>query len=373
MNESYFLTNSLQRLFAIFLHLCVAVTNLIISMLCVSRVFPISAAASGLIISYLASFSLMVIGSSRALGQLEQLLSSVERICEYAFDIPQEAQYDSDDFNKTPDTWPSEGGVNFTDVNLRYREGLPLVLNGLSIDIKPGEKIGICGRTGAGKSTIINALYRISEPDNGSTITIDGIDIQKIALGELRSRLSIIPQESVLFKGTVRSNLDPFSEFDDDTLYDALVRSGCIQPGLINRVKQQQFGEDGAADAEVHVFHLDNIVEDNGANYSLGQRQMLALCRALLRNSKILILDEATSSVDYETDWKVQEVISKEFNHCTILCIAHRLKTIVRYDRILVMDRGKLAEFDTPINLFKLDGIFRSMCNKSGISEVDFA
>ncbi|GME90645.1 unnamed protein product [Ambrosiozyma monospora] len=254
-----------------------------------------------------------------------------------------------------------------------YREGLPLVLKGISIDIKPGEKIGICGRTGAGKSTIINALYRINEPENGSIITVDGIDTQKIGLRELRSRLSIIPQESVLFKGTVRSNLDPFNEFSDEDLYDALVRSGCIQPELINRVKQQQFGEDGIDATDVHAFHLDNVVEDDGANYSLGQRQVLALCRALLRNSNILILDEATSSVDYETDSKVQEAISKEFNHCTILCIAHRLKTIVGYDRILVMDKGELAEFDTPSNLFKVGGIFRSMCDKSGISEADFA
>ncbi|GMF05879.1 unnamed protein product [Ambrosiozyma monospora] len=149
MNESYFLTNSLQRLFAVFLHLCVGATNLIINILCVSRVFPISAAASGLIISYVASCSIMVTTCTKALGQLEQLLSSVERVCEYAFDIPQEAQYHSDDVNRPPDNWPDKGGVNFTDVSLRYREGLPLVLKGISIDIKPGEKIGICGRTGA--------------------------------------------------------------------------------------------------------------------------------------------------------------------------------------------------------------------------------
>ncbi|KAH3662632.1 hypothetical protein OGAPHI_005884 [Ogataea philodendri] len=360
MNESYFLTDSLQRWLAISLHGCAVFINLLISMMCVGRVFKISAAGSGLIISYLVSVSMQLITTSRSMGQLEQNMNSVERVGEYAIDMPQEAPaFSSEPSKKPPASWPEKGAIKFDHVNLRYRPLLPLVLRDLTIEIQPSEKIGICGRTGAGKSTIMTALYRLSEPEGA--IEIDGVNIQEIGLHELRSKLSIIPQDPVLFRGTVRLNLDPFSQLSDDVLYDALVKSGCILPEELAAVKQ----ETGA----LHKFHLDSLVEDNGANYSLGQRQILALTRAIVRDSKILILDEATSSVDYETDFKVQTTIAREFAHCTILCIAHRLKTIINYDRILVMDKGEVSEFGPPLELFHANGIFRSMCDKSGISE----
>ncbi|ESX02077.1 ABC-type multidrug transport system [Ogataea parapolymorpha DL-1] len=359
MNESYFLANSLQRWLAVSLHGCAAGMNLLISMLCVGRAFKISAASSGLIISYLVSVSMQLINTSRSMGQLEQNLSSVERIGEYAIDLPQEAPAESSDpAKKPPPSWPEHGQIKFSHVSLRYRPNLPLVLQDLNLEIAAAEKIGICGRTGAGKSTIMTALYRLSEPEGA--IEIDGVNILDIGLHELRSRLSIIPQDPVLFRGTIRLNLDPFSQLSDDVLYGALVKSGCILPDELPEVKQQ-------TGPDLHKFHLNSVVEDNGANFSLGQRQMLALTRAIVRDCKVLILDEATSSVDYETDARVQATIVREFSHCTILCIAHRLKTIVNYDKILVMDKGRVAEFGTPMELYHARGIFRSMCDKSRI------
>ena len=241
------------------------------------------------------------------------------------------------------------------------------MLKNLSADIKPKEKIGICGRTGAGKSSIMTALYRLSEL-NGGKIEIDGVDISKLGLNDLRSKLSIIPQDPVLFRGTIRKNLDPFNLSSEDVLWSALRRAGLIEESKLEFVKTQK------PDAEnLHKFHLDREVEDEGSNFSLGERQLISFARAMVRDSKILILDEATSSVDYETDSKIQSTIVREFGNCTILCIAHRLRTILNYDRILVLDRGEIKEFDTPWNLFQSeDGIFKQMCERSNITKDDF-
>lgn len=348
MNEAYFFTIGVQRWLAMTLHGCSASVNLLISMISVSGKYPISAAAAGLLISYVVQLSMQLISFSKSLGQAEQYLSSVERIVEYVNELPQEAAYTNEEDENVPENWPSEGRISFDDVCLRYRPELPHVLKNMSLDINAKEKIGICGRTGAGKSTIMTALYRLSEADGGSMF-IDGIEIQKIGLFKLRSHLSIIPQDPVLFRGTIRSNIDPFAELSDETLKEAMDLS-----------------------CGVGKFSLDMEVEDGGVNFSLGERQVIALCRALVRKSKILILDEATSSVDYETDARIQNTIAEGFKDSTILCIAHRLRTILSYDRILVMDQGECAEFDTPYKLWLQDGIFRSMCDKSGINEADF-
>ena len=350
MNEAYFANISLMRWFSVPLHGAAATVNLIVTMLCVSHAYPISAAGAGLLISYAIQFSMQIITCTRAIGQLEQLSSSVERVCEYATELPQEAPYEKDVDQTLPPSWPEHGEIQFKDVSLKYRPELPFVLKNMNLDIKPNEKIGICGRTGAGKSTIMTALYRLSEIECGE-MTIDGVNISEIGLFKLRSKLAIIPQDPVLFKGTIRSNLDPFEETDDSILIEAL-----------------EMASGGIGD-----FTLDSIVEEDGTNYSLGERQVIALCRALIRKSKILILDEATSSVDYETDARIQNTIAQGFKDCTILCIAHRLRTILNYDRILVMDKGECAEFDTPKALWEnKEGIFRSMCEKSGIDEKDF-
>ncbi|TID30545.1 hypothetical protein CANINC_000899 [Pichia inconspicua] len=348
MNEAYFYTIGVQRWMAMTLHGCSATVNLIITMVSASGSYSISAASAGLLISYIVQLSLQLISFSKSLGQAEQYLSSVERVVEYVNELPQEAAYTNEADEKVPAEWPNNGEIVFENVSLRYRPELPHVLKNLSLHIKPGEKIGIVGRTGAGKSTITTALYRLSEPDEGR-MYIDGQNIQEIGLFKLRSQLSIIPQDPVLFKGTIRSNLDPFEEVDDEILRKAVLLS-----------------------CGSNKFPLDMEVEDGGTNFSLGERQVIALCRALIRKSKILILDEATSSVDYETDARIQSTIAEGFKDSTILCIAHRLKTILKYDRILVMDHGEKVEFDTPYALWLQCGIFKSMCDKSGINENDF-
>ncbi|OUT20980.1 hypothetical protein CAS74_003977 [Pichia kudriavzevii] len=351
MNEAYFYTVGIQRWLAMALHGVSASVNLIVGLLAVSRVYPISAASSGLLVSYIVQLSMQLISFTKSLGQLEQYMSSVERVCEYVTEIPQEAPYENEaEDAKIPPNWPVGGHIIFKDVSLKYRPELPFVLKNMDLDIRPGERIGICGRTGAGKSTIMTALYRLSEIETGQ-MYIDGIDISKIGLFQLRSHLAIIPQDPVLFRGDIRRNLDPFGETDDNVLREALA----LASGSFDNDK----------------FALDTFVEDDGSNFSLGERQVIALCRALIRKSKILILDEATSSVDYETDARIQSTIATGFQGCTILCIAHRLRTILNYDRILVMDKGECAEFDTPRALWEQNGIFRSMCDKSGIEEGD--
>lgn len=366
MNEAYYITIANQRWLSIQLDFVATALALLICFLCVFGVFKINASSVGLLLSYVLQIAGQLSMLVRTYTQVENEMNSVERMCEYAFDLPQEAP--SHISETTPrESWPEQGAIRFENVSLAYRPGLPLVLKNLNADIKPSEKIGICGRTGAGKSSIMTALYRLSELSNGS-IEIDGVDISKIGLTDLRSKLAIIPQDPVLFRGTIRKNLDPFGSNNDDVLWDALRRAGLIEEDKFAFAKQQQ------ADADnLHKFHLEREVEDDGSNFSLGERQLIAFARALVRDSKILILDEATSSVDYETDAKIQKTVVNEFGHCTILCIAHRLRTILNYDRILVLDKGEIKEFDTPWNLFKShNSIFQQMCERSNITEEDF-
>jgi len=256
-------------------------------------------------------------------------------------------------------SWPEHGEITMRNVEMRYRDGLPLVLKGFSIHINGGERIGIVGRTGAGKSSIMSGLFRLVELSAGS-IEIDGVDISKIGLHDLRSKLAIIPQDPTLFRGTVRSNLDPFGNHTDEELWGALRQANLVE----------DVPADGAA-ASGRIT-LDGVVEEEGMNFSSGQRQLMALARALVRGSRIIVCDEATSSVDIETDTKIQEAIAKGFKGRTLLCIAHRLRTIVKYDRVCVMDAGKIAEIGTPLALFDTGGIFRGMCDRSKIRREDF-
>lgn len=206
----------------------------------------------------------------------------------------------------------------------------------------------------------MSTLFRLVEISKGS-ITIDGINTATIGLFDLRSRLAIIPQDPTLFQGTVRSNLDPFQEHTDLELWSALRQADLVPADATM--------EDRKADAS--RIHLDSVVEEDGLNFSLGQRQLMALARALVRGSQIIVCDEATSSVDMETDDKIQRTMAAGFKGKTLLCIAHRLRTIIGYDRICVMDAGRIAELATPLELWKMDGIFRSMCDRSGIRVED--
>ena len=228
---------------------------------------------------------------------------------------------------------------------------MELVLRGIDFQVNPEEKIGICGRTGAGKSSLTLALFRIIEPAGGS-IYVDNIDVTHLGLHDLRSKLAIIPQDPVLFTGSLRFNLDPLGDHSDANLWNVLQLSH-----LKNHVVQNL------------VQGLDHEVSEGGSNFSVGQRQLICLARALLRRAKVLVLDEATAAVDPETDELIQTTIRKEFSHCTVLTIAHRLNTILDSDRILVLSKGQVEEVDSPLSLLKNpNSSFRSMAKDAGIA-----
>lgn len=253
---------------------------------------------------------------------------SVERIKEYQDDLEQEAPYNLPD-QDPKDDWPYYGQIKFDNYKVRYRPGLDLVLKGVNCQIQRGEKIGIVGRTGAGKSSLTLALFRIIEAAEGS-ITIDDIDIKQLGIGFLRSRLTIIPQDPVLFSGSLRSNIDPFASQTDENIWRVLEHSH------LKRFVQ------GLKDG------LEHEIAEGGTNLSVGQKQLICLARALLRKTKILILDEATASVDLDTDDLIQATIREEFSDCTVLTIAHRLNTILDSNRIMVLSDGQIIEFDEP-------------------------
>lgn len=360
MNEATLIVNGTQRWLLINLEFAVFFFALLITLLCVNGVFNISAASTGLVVSYAFSIGNELLQCVRIYTMVENDMNSAERIQSYALHMQQEAPFENP-ATKPALLWPLHGAIEFDHVGMSYRPGLPLVLKDLTFTVAPGEKIGICGRTGAGKSSIMTALFRISELQHGC-IRIDGVDISTLGLFDLRSKLLIIPQDPVLFNGTIRKNLDPFEERCDEDIWHALTRAGVIDAGDLALVR---------AGAE-HKFHLDQKVEAQGANYLLGERQLISFARALLRNTKVLILDEATSSVDYETDAKIQKTIVREFSDCTILCIAHRLKTIINYDKIMTLEQGSLAEFGAPWSLYESHGLFRQICDKASIVASDF-
>jgi ATP-binding cassette subfamily C (CFTR/MRP) protein 1 len=222
-------------------------------------------------------------------------------------------------------------------------------LKKISFKVNPGERVGVVGRTGAGKSSLTLALFRIIEAVEGS-VYIDGIEISKLGLYDLRSRLTIIPQDPVLFTGTLRLNLDPFEKHSDQEIWQSLELAH-----LKAFVSSLEAG-------------LSHHVSEGGDNLSVGQKQLICLARALLRKSKVIVLDEATAAVDIETDELIQTTIRKEFNDCTIITIAHRLNTILDYDRVLVMDRGEVAEYDSPQAFLKnTNSIFYSMAKDAGL------
>ncbi|KAJ2374285.1 hypothetical protein IW150_003189 [Coemansia sp. RSA 2607] len=275
----------------------------------------------------------------------ENAMTNYERVIEYT-NLPSEAPEIVDDSRPT-ESWPQDGTVEFRNYSTRYREGLDLVLKDMSFRVKPMQKVGIVGRTGAGKSSLTLALFRIIEAAGGQ-ILIDGEDISKYGLFDVRSKLSIIPQDPVLFVGTVRENIDPFGNYTDEQVWNALEYAH-----LAEYIRSK---EDG----------LDYAVEQGGTNFSVGQRQLICLARALLKHAKVLVLDEATAAIDNETDAIIQRSIREQFKDCTVLTIAHRLNTIIDSDMILVVDAGTVAEFDTPANLLANENsIFAQMVHES--------
>ncbi|XP_059938247.1 ATP-binding cassette sub-family C member 3 isoform X2 [Mesoplodon densirostris] len=301
----------------------------------------------GLSVSYALQVTLALNWMIRTISDLESNIVAVERVKEYS-KTETEAPWVVEG-SRPPVGWPQQGEVEFRNYSVRYRPGLELVLKNLSLQVRGGEKVGIVGRTGAGKSSMTLCLFRILEAAEGD-ILIDGLNVADIGLHDLRSQLTIIPQDPILFSGTLRMNLDPSGNYSEEDMWRALELSH-----LHTFVRSQPAG-------------LDFQCSEGGENLSVGQRQLVCLARALLRKSRILVLDEATAAVDLETDDLIQATIHTQFETCTVLTIAHRLNTIMDYTRVLVLDKGTIAEFDSPANLIAARGIFYGMARDAGLA-----
>lgn len=288
----------------------------------------------------------------RQSAELENVMTSVERVIEYQ-DADSEAPFDSTDDKKPPEKWPENGQIKFDDISLSYFPDMKAkVLKNLEFTIDACEKIGIVGRTGAGKSSLINALFRLSYLDG--KIYIDDRDVAEIGLHDLRSKISIIPQNPVLFSASMRYNLDPFDEYTDEKIWQAL--EAVNLKDLVMKLPGGLFSK----------------VAEGGSNFSIGEKQLVCLARAVLRENKIILMDEATSNVDLETDQLIQTTMREKFADCTVLTIAHRLSTVIDYDRILVMDAGECVEYATPYELLiKENGYFYKMVKQTGDATFD--
>ncbi|XP_022727754.1 ABC transporter C family member 14-like [Durio zibethinus] len=315
--------------------------------LCLSTLFMILLPSSivrpeniGLSLSYGLSLNSVLFWAIYMSCFVENRMVSVERIKQFS-SIQPEAGWHIED-RLPPPNWPAHGNVELKDLQVRYRPSTPLVLKGISLSINGGEKIGVVGRTGSGKSTLIQVFFRLVEPTGGKII-IDGIDICKLGLHDLRSRFGIIPQEPVLFEGTVRSNIDPIGQFSDEEIWKSLER--CQLKDVVASKPDK----------------LDSLVADNGDNWSVGQRQLLCLGRVMLKHSRLLFMDEATASVDSQTDAIIQKIIREDFAACTIISIAHRIPTVMDCDRVLVVDAGRAKEFDKPSRLLERPTIFAAL------------
>lgn len=329
----------------------------------------IDAGAAGIALTYAMSFTEDLLWLVRNYSVNEQNMNSMERIKEY-LEVEQEADAIVED--KRPDpSWPSKGEVEIVEYSTRYRADLEPVLRSISVKFNAKEKVGIVGRTGAGKSSLTLALFRALEADSGK-ILIDGVDVSQIGLKDLRDSITIVPQDPTLFRGTIRSNLDPFEQYTDEEVFDALRRVHLIgpdEPSTVPSTPRVPNSPVPSLATNKNVFlDLQSTVTESGTNLSQGQRQLLCLARAMLKNPTVLVMDEATASIDYVTDSKIQDTI-RELKG-TVITIAHRLQTIVDYDKVLVLDRGEVVEYAHPWELINRDdGMFKSMCESTGEME----
>ncbi|KAI1391546.1 P-loop containing nucleoside triphosphate hydrolase protein [Hypoxylon trugodes] len=337
----------------------------------------IDAGSAGISLSYAIAFSDNILWLVRLYAMNEQNMNSVERVKEY-LDVEQEAPPVIEE-SRPSQNWPAHGAVEFIGYSTRYRKELDPVLKNVTFKIEPREKVGIVGRTGAGKSSLTLAIFRALEAESGK-ILIDGIDIGMIGLQDLREAITIVPQDPTLFTGTIRTNLDPFNLYTDEEVFTALKKVRLIGPnetlpfttGALLASAENETQDNQAVTSPTtpttnkNIFlDLSSPVAESGTNLSQGQRQLLCLARAMLRNPKVLVMDEATASIDYATDSKIQETIRDLKS--TIITIAHRLATIVDYDKVLVLDHGAVVEYGHPHELLKNEnGNFRSMCEMSG-------
>ncbi|KAL1961056.1 hypothetical protein VTO42DRAFT_4944 [Malbranchea cinnamomea] len=363
-----------------------AVFSLITAAVIVS-IKGINASLAGFALSFALQYNAAIAWALRLYANVELDMNATERVVEYAsIEVENQGGVDA------PAAWPTEGRLEVHDLVVGYAPDLPPVLRGLTFTVEKNQRVGVVGRTGAGKSSLTLALFRFLEAREG-TIHIDGVDISKIKLRDLRSRLAIIPQDPVLFSGTIRTNLDPFDEYTDAELRDALERvhlitsSSSPSPSPLTPSPSQSPAGPGSSTAtaassttatavsanNTNIFtSLDSSVSEGGLNLSQGQRQLLCLARAIVSRPKIMVLDEATSAVDMDTDALIQRSIRSEFgrNSTTLLVIAHRLSTIADFDKILVMDAGRAVEFGSPRELLEIEGgMFRGLVSESGERE----
>ncbi|XVF86794.1 hypothetical protein PTKIN_Ptkin18bG0071300 [Pterospermum kingtungense] len=294
----------------------------------------------GISLSYALSLSENQIFASRWYCNLSNYMISVERIKQFLH-IPAEPPAIIED-KRPPTSWPSKGRIELQELKIRYRPNAPLVLKGISCTFQEGTRVGVVGRTGSGKTTLISALFRLVEPASGK-ILIDGLDICSMGLKDLRMKLSIIPQEPTLFKGSIRTNLDPLGLYSDDEIWKALEK--CQLKTTISGLPNK----------------LDSSVNDEGENWSVGQRQLFCLGRVLLKRNRILVLDEATASIDSATDAILQRIIREEFSNCTVITVAHRVPTVIDSDMVMVLSYGKLVEYDQPSILMETNSSFSKL------------
>jgi ABC-type multidrug transport system fused ATPase/permease subunit len=303
----------------------------------------------------------------RRFVQLEQSMVALERIKEYT-EVSQEAPEFVEP--RPPASWPADGAISVDNLVIRYAPDLPDVLHGISFEVAPREKVGVVGATGCGKSTLALSFFRFVEATGGS-ITIDGLDIAKIGLTDLRSRIMIIPQDPTILSGTLRSTLDVFDEYEDGEIYEALRRVHLIKAGEEVGAQPSASTEDGEVVRNANVFtDLSYPVTEGGDNFSSGEKQLICMARAILRRNKVLFMDEATASIDYETDELISTTIRAEFSDSTIITIAHRIHTIIDFDKVLVMHRGTIAEYASPAELLRdTKSRFYALCRATGRSE----
>ncbi|KAH6911449.1 ATP-binding cassette transporter, partial [Coprinopsis sp. MPI-PUGE-AT-0042] len=353
-SNAYYWMWGVSRWLSIRFNLLSAVIIVTIGIACL--VTPdISASLAGFALAFASTLTNDLLFAVRQFVGLEQSMVALERINEYSMLKREPVEFMEP---RPPASWPSKGQIQVDDLVVRYAPDLPDVLHNLSFTVQPGEKVGILGRTGSGKSTLALSLFRFVEPAKGR-ILVDDVDITQVGLTDLRGRMTIIPQDPTILGGTLRSALDIFEEYQDAEIYEALRRVHLIPAG-----------EDDATlnSVNANVFrNLDSVVSEGGGNFSTGERQLLCMARAILKRSKILVMDEATASVDYATDELIGKTIREGFSESTILTVAHRIRTIIDYDRVIILDEGRIVEFDKPKTLLgNKTSQFYALCKATG-------
>uniref|UniRef100_A0A8C4NTL8 ATP-binding cassette, sub-family C (CFTR/MRP), member 4 n=1 Tax=Dicentrarchus labrax TaxID=13489 RepID=A0A8C4NTL8_DICLA len=347
-SEAWFLFLMTSRWFALRLDSICSIFITFATFGCILLRDGLEAGEVGLVLTYAVTLVGNFQWTMRQSAEVENMMTSVERVVEYT-ELKSEAPWKTQ--TCPPPDWPGKGAVSFNRVNFSYSDDGPLVLKDISATLHPNEKVGIVGRTGAGKSSLVSALFRLAEPQG--KIYIDGVLTSEIGLHDLRQKMSIIPQDPVLFTDTVRKNLDPFNQHADEDLWKAL------EEVQLKSVVEELPGK------------LETVLAESGSNFSVGQRQLVCLARAVLRKNRILIIDEATANVDPRTDELIQKTIREKFRECTVLTIAHRLNTIIDSNRILVLDSGTIQELDCPFTLLQnKEGALYNMVQQTGQATV---